>query len=156
MKNLLFSKFYLYFHSKDLITKKYPFLKRIIAFGFNDHKVLQEKIRIILGEYGYEVRQEELIFVNPTRNGRIDVTAYKPNEKIGIEIDYSTIREKSVQKLSNFNPDLAIFILRAPRINKIRNWQRLKSVKINYVVLDLFHKKIQLLRVQKGFFQNIC
>lgn len=46
--------------------------------------------------------------------GKVDLILTTPKEKIGIEIDYMTARQKSIFKLKQLDVDRRVVILRSP------------------------------------------
>ena len=49
----------------------------------------------------------------------------KDNYSIGIEVEHSQIRKKSIEKLNALKPDLAIFLLKAKKFNRKATYQRI-------------------------------
>ena len=86
-----------------------PLIENLLNVRATDHRKIQEEIRRNLEELGYEVKLEKKIWAE--REGKVDVFARKGNYSIGIEIDHSQIRKKSIDKLNALKPDLAIFLL---------------------------------------------
>lgn len=75
--------------------------------------------------------------------------AKKGNYSIGIEIDHSQIRKKSIKKLNVLKPDLAIFLLKAKKINRKANYLRSKLIKVNSLLIHLPKKEVQKIPVVK-------
>jgi len=84
-------------------------IKNLLKVKAIDHRKIQEEIRRNLKNLGYYVKLEKRIWAE--REGKVDVFARKGNYSIGIEIDHSQIRKKSIDKLNAFKPDLAVFLL---------------------------------------------
>lgn len=110
-----------------------------------DHKALQAKIRNILKRLGCIVELEKKI--KARRNGRIDLFATKDNFSIGIEIDHSSMRLRSIDKLNTLRPDLAIFVLKSQRINKRNLYLRRGLIKVNSLVVCLAQKRTKKLGI---------
>ena len=49
----------------------------------------------------------------------------KDNYLIGIEIDHSQIRKKSIEKLNVLKPDLAFFLFKGKKIKRKATYQRI-------------------------------
>ncbi|MGB3345776.1 MAG: replication-relaxation family protein [Candidatus Humimicrobiia bacterium] len=73
----------------------------------------------------------------------------KDNYSIGIEVDHSQIRKKSIKKLNALKPDLAIFLLKAKKINRKANYLRSKLIKVNSLLIHLPKKEVQKIPVVK-------
>ncbi len=115
-------------------------IKSILNIETADHKQIQEKIGEILMDLGYWVKPEYRILAK--RGGKIDVVAKKDHYLIGIEIDHSSIRWKSIDKLNTLNPNLAIFILKSKIMSKTNNNLRSKLIKIRSLIIHLPKKKV--------------
>ena len=94
-----------------------------------DHREIQEEIRKNLRELGHNVELEKKVWAG--RKGKIDAFAQKGNFSVGIEIDHSQIRKKSIEKLNELKPSLAIFLLKGENINKTATYSRAKIIKVN-------------------------
>ncbi|PIP50977.1 hypothetical protein COX11_01175, partial [Candidatus Berkelbacteria bacterium CG23_combo_of_CG06-09_8_20_14_all_41_73] len=90
---------------------------------------------------GYEVKLEKKIWAG--REGKIDVFARKGNFTVGIEVDHSQIRKKSIDKLNTLKPTLAIFLLKARNINRKATYSRAKLIRVNSLLVHLPNKKIE-------------
>jgi len=84
-------------------------IENLLKVRATDYREIQEEIRRNLKNLGYYVELEKRIWAE--RKGKIDAFARKGNYLIGIEIDHSQIRKKSIDKLNAFKPDLAVFLL---------------------------------------------
>lgn len=105
-----------------------------------DHKEIQLQIKSIFRSLGYFVELEKKI--RAKRPGRIDLFAKKDNFSVGIEIDRSLIKWKSIDKLNTLKPNLAIFILRPKSINIEKNKQRLKLIRVKSLFINLSKSEI--------------
>lgn len=110
-------------------------LSEILKIKSVDHKKIQLQLQSICSSLGYFVELEKKI--QAKRPGRIDLFAKKDNFSIGIEIDHSLVRLKSIDKLNTFKSDLAIFILRSKNIKVEKNEQRLNLIKVNSLLINL-------------------
>jgi len=123
-------------------------LNQILEIKTVDHKEIQLQLRSIFRSFGYSVELEKKI--QAKRPGRIDLVAKKGNFSIGIEIDCSLIRLKSIDKLNILEPDLAIFILRSKNTKFEENKQRLKIMKGNYLLINLADGSVRKLNKNDG------
>ena len=112
---------------RKLKRDKEPLLKNLLKVEATDHREIQEQIRRNLRNLGYYVKLEKKIWVG--REGKVDVFAKKDSYSIGIEVEHSTLRKKSIEKLNALKPDLAIFLLKGKKINRKANCLRLKLIK---------------------------
>ena len=122
-------------------------IKNILDVRATDHRKIQEAIRRNLRALGYYVKLEKRIWVG--RKGKIDVFARKDNYTIGLEVEHSTIRKKSIEKLNALKPSLAIFLLKGKNFNRKGNYLRSKLIKVNSLLIHLPTKKIQKVPVIK-------
>lgn len=126
-------------------------LENLLRIEATKHREVQEQARKILRSLGYYVKLEKKIWTG--REGKIDVFARKGNYSIGIEVEHSTIRKKSIEKLNVLKPSLAIFLLKGNKINKKGNYLRLKLIKINSLLLHLSTKEVQ--KISVAFEKNV-
>ena len=116
-------------------------IKNLLGIEVTDHRGIQEQARKILRSLGYYVKLEKKIWIG--REGKIDVFAKKGSYSIGIEVEHSTIRKKSIEKLNALKPSLAIFLLKGKKINKKGNYLRSKLIKVNSLLVYLSTKEVQ-------------
>lgn len=116
-------------------------LKNLLRVKAINHRDIQEEIRRNLRELGYEVKLEKKIWAG--RKGKIDAFASKGNFSVGIEIDHSQIRKKSIEKLNALKPSLAIFLLKARRVNRKATYSRVKLIRVNSLLVHLPRKKVE-------------
>ncbi|GAH10807.1 unnamed protein product, partial [marine sediment metagenome] len=81
--------------------------------------------------------------------------ARKDNYSIGIEVDHSQIRKKSIEKLNDLKPDLAIFLLKGKKINRKGNYLRSKQIRVNSLLIHLPKKKVQKIPIVKQRYKNL-
>lgn len=104
-----------------------------------------EKVKFCLGglltELGFSVTFEYFL-EGRSRNKYIDLVASDEETgfKIGIEIDRTTPKLKSVEKLRKLTPNLALMVLRARQIPEHKIWQRVRNFPSNFAVLSLSKK----------------
>jgi hypothetical protein len=118
-----------------------PLIENLLKVQATDHREIQEEIRRNLEELGYEVELEKKIWAG--RKGKIDVFAQKGDFSVGIEIDHSQLRKKSIDKLNELNPTLAIFLLKAKKINRKATYSRAKLIRVNSLLVHLPEKKVE-------------
>jgi len=122
-------------------------LENLLKVEATDHREIQEEIRRNLRSLGYYVKLEKKVWTG--REGKVDVFAKKGNYSIGIEVDHSQIRKKSIEKLNALKPDLAIFLLKGKKINRKGNYLRSKLIKVNSLLVHLPKKKVQKIPIEK-------
>ena len=122
-------------------------LENILKVEATDHREIQEEIRRNLRSLGYYVKLEKKVWTE--REGKVDVFARKDNYLIGIEVDHSLIRKKSIEKLNALKPDLAIFLLKGKKINRKANYLRSKLIRVNSLLIHLPKKEVQKIPVVK-------
>ena len=132
---------------RKLKRDKEPLLKNLLKVEATDHREIQEEIRKNLRSLGYYVKLEKKVWTG--REGKVDVFARKENYSIGIEVDHSLIRKKSIEKLNALKPDLAIFLLKGKKINRKGNYLRSKLVKVNSLLIHLPEKKVEKIPIVK-------
>lgn len=81
-------------------------IKTLLNIKATNHRKIQEEIKKNLEKLGYEVKLEKKIWTG--KEGKIDVFAKKDDQTIGLEVEHSTIRKKSIEKLNALKPSLAI------------------------------------------------
>lgn len=118
-------------------------IEEILKIKTLDHKEVQLQLQSIFKSQGYFVELEKK--VRARRPGKIDVYAKKNNFSVGVEIDHSTIRLKSIDKLNTLRPNLAIFILKSRNVNTKKNKSRLGLIKVKSLVIYLSKRKVQSL-----------
>lgn len=115
-------------------------IQKILEIDNFSHKKIQNQLVNIFEQFRYDIHMEE--HIQAERGGRIDIVARKNGQTVGIEIDHATIKRKSIDKLNQLNPDLAIFILKSERINREAIQPRLKLIKTNSLLIHLPTGKI--------------
>ena len=118
-----------------------PLIENLLNVKATNHREIQEEIRRNLKELGYNVELEKKIWAG--RQGKIDAFARKGNFSVGIEIDHSQIRKKSIEKLNELKPSLAIFLLKGKNINRIATYSRAKLIRVNSLLIHLPEKRIE-------------
>jgi len=118
-----------------------PLIENLLKVNATDHREIQEEIWRNLRKLGYYVKLEKKIWAG--REGKIDVFAKKGNFSVGIEVDHSQIRKKSIIKLNTLKPSLAIFLLKAGNINRKATYSRARLIRVNSLLLHLPGKKIE-------------
>ena len=88
---------------RKLKSDKGILLENLLKVEATDHREIQEEIRKNLRSLGYYVKLEKKIWAR--REGKVDVFARKDNYSIGIEVDHSQIRKKSIEKLNALKPE---------------------------------------------------
>ncbi|GAG56075.1 unnamed protein product [marine sediment metagenome] len=132
---------------RKLKRDKRPLLENLLKVESTEHREIQEEIKRNLRSLGYYVKLEKKIWVG--REGKVDVFARKGNYSIGIEVDHSQIRKKSIEKLNALKPDLAIFLLKGKKINIKANYLRSKLIKVNSLLVHLPKKEVQKIPMVK-------
>lgn len=118
-----------------------PLVDQILGIKSLNHEEIQTQTKNILESLGYLVELEKK--VQAKRPGRIDLFAKKDNFSIGIEIDHSLIRFKSIDKLNNLKPSLAIFILKSRNINIDGLESRKNLIRIKSLLVYLVERKVK-------------
>jgi len=118
-----------------------PLIENLLKVQATDHRKIQEEIQENLRKLGYEVKLEKKIWAG--REGKIDVFAQKGNFTVGLEVDHSQIRKKSIEKLNALKPSLAIFLLKARNINRKATYSRAKLIKVNSLLVHLPEKRVE-------------
>jgi hypothetical protein len=118
-----------------------PLIENLLKVQATDHRKIQEEIQENLRKLGYEVKLEKKIWAG--REGKIDVFAQKGNFTVGLEIDHSQLRKKSIEKLNTLKPSLAIFLLKARNINRKATYSRAKLIKVNSLLVHLPDKRVE-------------
>lgn len=122
-------------------------IKNLLQVKSTNHRKIQEEIKRNLEKLGYEVKLEKKIWAG--REGKIDVFAQKGNYTMGLEVDHSQMRNKSIEKLNALKPNLAIFLLKAKRINWKAIYSRSKQIRVNSMLVHLASKKVE--KIGPGF-----
>jgi len=118
-----------------------PLIENLLKVQATNHRKIQEEIQENLRKLGYEVKLEKKIWAG--REGKIDVFARKGNFSVGIEIDHSQIRKKSIEKLNTLKPSLAIFLLKGKNINRNATYSRAKLIRVNSLLVHLPKKRVE-------------
>jgi hypothetical protein len=118
-----------------------PLIESLLKVQATDHRKIQEEIRRNLEELGYDVELEKKIWAG--RKGKIDVFAQKGNFSVGIEVDHFQLRKKSIEKLNELKPSLAIFLLKARNINRKATYLRAKLIRVNSLLVHLPAKRVE-------------
>ncbi len=118
-------------------------IKTLLDVKATDHRKIQEEIKSRLEKQGYEVKLEKKIWAE--REGKIDVFAKKGGYTMGLEVDHSQIRNKSIRKLNYLKPDLAVFYMKAKNINWPANYTRARQIKVNAVLIHACGHKVEKL-----------
>jgi len=116
-------------------------IDEILKITVFDHEKIQKKLKNIFNKFGYVVTLEKK--VKTDRKGRIDLFATKNLFSIGLEIDHSLIRFKSINKLNKLKPSLAIYVLKSKNVNKLGLESRLKLIKTKSLIIYLAEKETQ-------------
>lgn len=111
---------------------------------FLSHREIQRLIKKELENKGYIAEIETEVRLSDTKNGYIDITAKKGDFTLGIEIDHSVPRYKSVQKLNLLNPNLAIFILKTRYFSRGNIEKRTSVCKKPFMIINLLNKSVSL------------
>jgi hypothetical protein len=122
-------------------------IKTLLDVRATGHRKIQEEIKRNLEGLGYKVKLEKKIWTG--KEGKIDVFVQKDDQTIGIEVEHSTIRKKSIEKLNELKPSLAIFLLKGKKFNRKGNYLRSKLVKVNSLLIHLPTKQVQKIPVIK-------
>ena len=126
-------------------------IKNLLDVKATDHRKIQEEIKRNLESLGYEVKLEKKIWFG--REGKIDVFAQKGNYTMGLEVDHCQMRKKSIEKLNTLKPSLAIFLLKAKRINWKAIYLRSKLIKVNSLLVHLASQRVE--KIGPGFSKYI-
>jgi len=118
-------------------------LSKILRIDSADHKEIQLQLQTIFKNLGYFVELEKKI--KAKRLGKIDIYAKKGNFSVGIEIDHSVLRWKSIDKLNALRPNLAIFILKSGNINVDELKSRTNLIRVKSLLIYLGAKEIKSL-----------
>jgi DNA-binding HxlR family transcriptional regulator len=118
-----------------------PLIENLLKVQATDHRKIQEEIQENLRKLGYEVKLEKKIWAG--REGKIDVFAQKGNFTVGLEVDHSQLRKKSIDKLNALKPSLAIFLLKAENINRNATYSRAKLIRVNSLLVHLPEKRVE-------------
>jgi DNA-binding HxlR family transcriptional regulator len=137
---------------RKLKRDKKLILENLFKVEADDHREIQEQIRKNLRSLGYYVKLEKKVWTG--REGKVDVFARKDNYSIGIEVDHSLIRKKSIEKLNALKPDLAIFLLKGKKINRKANYLRSKLIRVNSLLVHLPKKKVQKIPIVKQIYKK--
>ena len=116
-------------------------LSQILRIDSTGHKEIQLQLQNIFKNSGYFVELEKKI--KAKRRGRIDLFAKKDNFSVGIEIDHSVLRWKSIDKLNTLRPNLAIFILKSRNINIDELELRTNLIRVKSLLVYLVERKIK-------------
>ena len=116
-------------------------IKTLLDVKATDHRKIQEEIKNRLERQGWEVKLEKKIWAE--REGKIDVFARKGNYTMGLEVDHSQMRNKSIRKLNYLKPDLAVFFMKAKDINLPANYTRARQIKVNAVLIHSYRQKAE-------------
>jgi len=122
-------------------------IKALLDVRATDHRKIQEEIKRNLESIGYEVKLEKKIWAG--REGKIDVFAQRGNYTIGLEVDHSQLRKKSIEKLNALKPSLAVFFLKAKNINRKAIYSRAKQIRVNSMLVHLASKQVE--KIGPGF-----
>lgn len=123
-------------------------IEEILKIKTLDHKEIQLQLQSIFRNQGYFVELEKK--VRARRPGKIDVYAKRGNFSVGIEIDHSVLRLKSIDKLNALRPSLAIFILKSRNINIDGLESRENLIRTKSLLVYLEEKKIKNLMGTKS------
>lgn len=128
----------------------YAILSDILAIPSNVHDSIQIRIYEILRKYGYAASVEHLLpgyNGDRARSGYIDVVSLDP-VRIGIEVDHSVPRNKSIEKLNLFKGELSVIVLKGAtaggRYKSEETAKRCANFKTQFAVLNLAQKKMVL------------
>ncbi len=116
-------------------------IENLLKVQATDHRKIQEEIQRNLKNLGYEVKLEKKIWAG--REGKIDVFAQKGNFSVGLEIDHSQLRKKSIEKLNTLKPSLAIYLLKAKNLNRKAIYLRAKLIRVNSLLVHLPDKRVE-------------
>ena len=123
-------------------------LADIIAIPSKVHDSVQLEIANILDRHGQVSSVEHLVphyLQDSNRTGYIDVVSTSP-VRIGIEVDHSTPRTKSILKLNRFNGVLSIIVLKGERVSwnykAAETIRRCKMFTTRYVIINLNEGRI--------------
>ena len=116
-----------------------------------DHSKIQAWIKRYFYDCGYYSRTEKEVWRD--RKGRIDVFAQKGSYTVGIEVDHSSIRLNSIEKLNALNPSLAVFVLKGKVFNWEKTYSRFKFLKVKSLIIHLQTKRYKWVCPQE---KNSC
>jgi len=123
-------------------------LTDIMVIPTKVHDSIQVEIANILTRHGQVAVIEHLFpryLQDSNRAGYIDVVSTGPI-RIGIEVDHSTPRTKSILKLNHFNGTLSIIVLKGGRVSwnykAEETIRRCKMFTTRYVVINLNEGRI--------------
>jgi hypothetical protein len=126
----------------------YGILSDILAIPSNVHDSIQTKIHDILRKHGQTARMEHKLpkyHVGSARPGYIDVVSLSPI-RIGIEVDHTIPRHKSIEELNYFQGELSIIVLKGDKAGRLdktgETSARCAKLKTQYAVLDMAEKKM--------------
>ncbi len=108
---------------------------RILKIKTTDHSKIQVWIKRYFYNLGYYSRTEKEVWRD--RKGWIDVFAQKGGYTVGIEIDHSSIRLNSIEKLNALKPSLAVFVLKGRTFNWEKTYSRFKLLKVKSLIIHL-------------------
>lgn len=126
-------------------------VKNLLKIDTRDHFEIQKQIKSMLEGFGYYVKTEKQV-ARAKNEGRIDVFASKNNYWVGIEIDHSSIRLNSIDKLNALRPNLAVFILKARKIDYKKNFVKTGLLNVKSVIIHLHSGKIKWYLPEKRLF----
>ena len=137
-------------HEENPSDVIYAILSDILAIPSNVHDSIQTRIYEILRKHNHAAGMEHPLQVYQkvrARSGYIDVVSLNPI-RIGIEVDHSVPRNKSIEKLNFFKGDLSVIVLKGPtaggRGKSEETARRCANFKTQYAVLNLAQKKMVL------------
>jgi hypothetical protein len=107
----------------------------LLKIKTTDHSRIQAWIKRYFYDCGYYSRTEKEVWRN--RKGRIDVFAQKGSYTVGIEVDHSSIRLNSIEKLNALKPSLAVFVLKGKIFNLEKTYSRFKFLKVKSLIVHL-------------------
>jgi hypothetical protein len=121
----------------------------------SDHDTIQSRVHDILRNHGQTPDVEHPLpryHPGSDRLGYIDAVSMYPI-RIGIEIDHSVPRHKSIDELNYFNGELSIVVLRGAaaghRQKSKETAKRCAKFKTQYAVLNLTDKQMILSSIVK-------
>jgi len=110
-------------------------IKDLLTIKTADHSKIQVWIKRYFYDLGYYSRTEKEVWRD--RKGRIDVFAQRGGYAVGIEIDHSSIRLNSIEKLNALKPSLAVFVLKGRTFNWEKTYSRFKLLKVKSLIIHL-------------------
>jgi hypothetical protein len=123
----------------------YSILSDIMAIPSNVHDSIQNQVYDILRKHGQTPALEHLLpkYRLDSRAGYIDIVSLHP-VKIGIEVDHSVPRHKSIEKLNFFNGDLSVIVLKGETAGSqhksVETTKRCIDFKTQYAIINLTQK----------------